>query len=747
MAPLFIEVQIMANSRLIIAAIWLACPSASVFADPQPGDIYREYSRHNGGDRDWRVTDADAIIAFPRAKKYLPNPILTLEVNDLEHAIRAELLIDRWGGHRGTINKRIRFNQKSWVTIPEIANVPKGVRPEQLMFQDNPIIEIPLQDIVEGSNTFEGDCDEEGGFGWGQWGLYSVILRVYYDAAKKADHCSINAAIVTPATGDTIFDSPNVVVECDGKNGIARIDILAHGYNYDFDGDGQFADWQESHFQLVRGQSNDIRNHVGTLWSQPYETIWNTRWLPDQAPESVELIARVQDAFGYWTVTEPVERLTLQRTDTSVQLYEAVNVPEDFDVRVDETKSCVLPIPGDHNLSNAVEAALHVRTWHGSTHEHSPIRLNDFAFPASGKNHHFDYDLVAVPTSCLMSGDNTFTIHSETEHHMLEVLWPGPALVVRYETSRATKPMTTLHPQAQEFIEKLAADKPPSWRQMSLPQAREAFDTFREIAGPSPEPGKIEDRVIEENISVRIYHGSAKSDSTPVIYFHGGGWVLGDIETHDPLCRRLAVESGATVISVNYRLAPEFPFPAPLTDCYAATRYVAENADEFGVDPSKLIVCGDSAGGNLAAAVALRARDNGGPAIAHQLLLYPVVSTDFANDSYMRFSEGHGLTRDAMMYFWECYVSEAIDDAPPFADLLKIDNLRGLPPAHVFLASHDVLHDEGAKFAQRLADAGVTTTTKTYPGTLHGFIHSAGLFDDGLNATSDVALVIKELSR
>lgn len=414
------------------ALLLAATVSSALHAAPQSGDIYREYTHHASGNLEWRVTDEAATEEFPRAAEFLPNPQLTLTIDELEHAVRAEAIIDRWGGHRGTINKRLRFNDGSWITIPEITGTPDDIRPEQLMFQDNPVVEIPLEDLVEGENTFVGDCDETGGFGWGQWGLYAIKLRVYYDADALAERCDFDVAITSPASAATITDNPLITVQAESRNGVSRIDLLAYYDGYDFDGDGRFTEWQESHFQLTRGQPANIRDHVGTLCAQPYQHIWNTHWVPDQQPGSIQLIARVQDAFGYWTVTEPITDLTLHRDDVSVKLYPATDVPEDFDVRVDETKSCNLPINRNHDLSNAIEAAVHLRTWHGDSRDHSPIRINDHSFPADGKNHHFDYDLIPIPTACLRTGENDFIIHSATEHHMLEILWPGPALVVKY---------------------------------------------------------------------------------------------------------------------------------------------------------------------------------------------------------------------------------------------------------------------------------------------------------------------------
>jgi len=438
-----------------VSLLLIATPVCFAQAKPQPGDLYREFSLHNGGNLDWRVTDPKAVIKFERAGEFLPNPQLSLTVHDLQHAIRAEAMLDRWGGHRGTVRKRIRFNDNDWIIVPEIEQTPDHIRPEHLMFQDNPVIDVPLDHLHEGNNVVEGGCDEEGGFGWGQWGLYSLTLRVYYDPVAKADSRRIAGQITSPAAGETIHDHPVVKVDAEATMGVARIDVLASYDGYDEDGDGRFDGWHESHFQLVRGEPNEIRDHVGTLWKQPYQTTWNTHWVPDQSEGDVSLIARIQDTHGYWTVSEPITGLTLRRDDLQVRLYPARDVPEDFAVRNEETLRCFFDIPENHRLENATEAALHLRTWHGWDGHHHPLKVNEHTFPIDGKNHFYDYDLLPLPISALKSGENVFEISSDTEHHMLEVLWPGPAVVVR-----SRKPEVAIHEDQYEGRKHFVVETP-----------------------------------------------------------------------------------------------------------------------------------------------------------------------------------------------------------------------------------------------------------------------------------------------
>jgi hypothetical protein len=406
--------------------------SAVGHAQTIPGTLYKEFARHNGGNKDWRVTDQHAGEKFEAARQFLPNPKLELQVDDLKHAIRAEIMLDRWGGHVGTVNKRVRFNENDWITIPELTEIPEGIRPDMLMFQDNPTVHVPLEHLVEGKNVFEANCDEEGGFGWGQWGLYSLVLRVYYDPVAKGKDYQIHGRIISPKNGQILAENPQIEIEATAEMGVARVDVLANHHNYDFDGDGNFNEYQESRFQLVRGSDNRIRNHVGTRWQTPYRVRWDTTWVPDQPPNSVSLLARIQDSRGYWTVTDVVSELTLQRNDHSVRLYPAQNVPIDFAVRVGETKTCDFEIPANELDGQRIEsAALHLRTWHGWDGHHEPLKINEHEMAVKGKNHFYDYDLRELPTDILKPGKNTFSIHSKTEHHMLEVLWPGPAIVTR----------------------------------------------------------------------------------------------------------------------------------------------------------------------------------------------------------------------------------------------------------------------------------------------------------------------------
>ncbi|MEA2064328.1 MAG: Ig-like domain-containing protein [Gemmatimonadota bacterium] len=387
---------------------------------PRPGDIYREYSLNLKKGDNWRVTDPQA--GDKGAHKFLPNAVLTVNIDDLEGALRAEVIIDRWGGHAGTSEKRIRFNGNQWLDLPELTTMEPGEDPVCFMYQDNPIVEIPLGHLSQGQNTFEGTC---GGqvcfdFNWGQWGWYGIIVRIYYNSSKAHP----TGKIVSPVNGTDLRDNPAIRAEVSSNAGISQVDFLARCEGYDVDGDGIFRQWQRYY------QSTNLKDHVGTAVQEPYEVCWDTRWLPDQVPGSVELMARVGDVDGIWFVTETVEGLSLVRDSVSVRLYKAVSVPPRFWVRDNRRASCIIPIPEAEPLEMATEAVIHFRTWNGINEK---FTLNDrWSCLIGGANHRYKYSRQGVPLTELATGDNKVSFYSVTEHHGVEILWPGPAVTIRY---------------------------------------------------------------------------------------------------------------------------------------------------------------------------------------------------------------------------------------------------------------------------------------------------------------------------
>ena len=261
-----------------------------------------------------------------------------------------------------------------------------------------------------------------------------------------------------------------------------------------------------------------------------------------------------------------------------------------------------------------------------------------------------------------------------------------------------------------------------------------------------PEMAKVEDRTIAApdggEIPLRIYWPTASPGPHPVVvFFHGGGWVIGNIESHDATVKMLAAASGMVFVSVDYRLAPEYKFPTPPEDCYAATKWVAEHAAELDVDASRLAIAGDSAGGNLAAVVALMAREREGPAIKFQLLIYPCTDFDTTRRSMVDNAEGYFLTRAAMDWFYGHYVNDD-DRAHHFAAPIRAD-LSALPPALVITAEFDPLRDEGNEYGRLLQEAGVATTVSCYAGMIHGFFSMTSILDKAKDAQAQAVRALQ----
>lgn len=298
-------------------------------------------------------------------------------------------------------------------------------------------------------------------------------------------------------------------------------------------------------------------------------------------------------------------------------------------------------------------------------------------------------------------------------------------------------------PDVQSLLDMMEAQGLPPFDEMSVPQARDVAMAFRDMQG-EPEPvGDVRDITVPGpagELPVRIYDPAPGTPLPLLVYFHGGGWVIGNIEIVDKPCRALANAAQCVVAAAQYRLAPETKFPGPVEDCYAATQWLAEHAGELGAAPGKLAVGGDSAGGNLAAAVTLMARDRGGPQIDYQLLIYPVTApargTTFA--SYEDNADGYLLTRGGMEWFWDHYLASPEDAENPYASPLKAADLSGLPPAMVVTAEYDPLRDEGRAYAERLQEVGVAVHARSYDGVIHGFFWMGGVLEDGRAVIADM---------
>ncbi len=299
-----------------------------------------------------------------------------------------------------------------------------------------------------------------------------------------------------------------------------------------------------------------------------------------------------------------------------------------------------------------------------------------------------------------------------------------------------------VNPQAQVVLDMMAAA---GFQLEGDPVA------VREMMALAPRPqgeevGSVEDRTIPANgadIPVRIYRPAGATGTLPVlVWYHGGGWVIGSLDGADFGCRLMTNASGCVVISVDYRLAPESKFPTAADDCYEVTKWVSEHAAELGVDASKLAVGGDSAGGNLAAVVSQMARDAGGPAIAFQALVYPVTHHNYDTVSYTDNAEGYLLTKASMVWFWNHYLRDESDGRHPKASPILHENLSNLPPAVVITAEYDPLRDEGEAYAKRLKECGVPVQFQRYDGQIHGFYANPAI-DDGVAAAKMVGAALK----
>ena len=277
-------------------------------------------------------------------------------------------------------------------------------------------------------------------------------------------------------------------------------------------------------------------------------------------------------------------------------------------------------------------------------------------------------------------------------------------------------------PQVQVMLDEVAGL--PAMHTLPVDIVRAGSEKRFALGGRRVPVGDIEDRAIAGpggELKLRIYTPKGKGPFPLIVFFHGSGFVICSLDTHDTMCRHLCAGTAAVVVSVDYRLAPEHKFPAAPDDCLAATRWAGAHAAELNADPSRIAVAGDSAGGNLAAVTALRVRDEGGPALCAQLLIYPVTDADTNNASYRDNAEGYGLTREGMIWFWNHYLGNQADAANPHVSPLRAESLSGLPPAFVQTAEYDPLRDEGELYASRLIAAGVPTKVTRYDGMNHGF--------------------------
>jgi acetyl esterase len=311
---------------------------------------------------------------------------------------------------------------------------------------------------------------------------------------------------------------------------------------------------------------------------------------------------------------------------------------------------------------------------------------------------------------------------SRTEHGVLDY---KTAIVLKLRDAFSGDPVLTAPGMREEAI------------------AREGLLRGRPVPVAKIEEMKIPGPAGE--IPVRVYWPSQGGPLPAVVFYHGGGWVIGSPDTSDNFCRMLSNKASAVVVSVDYRLAPEHRFPAAVDDCYAALVWVSQNAGRLNVDASRIAVGGSSAGGNLTAAVALMARDRAGPRLAYQLLIYPATNLfELTTPSHRHFADGYGLTREHVEFFRDAYLPEASDRRSPYASPLLAESLEDLPPAILITAGFDVLRDEGIAYAERLEAAGVPTVRANYPSMIHGFVTMDRIFGEAEEAIDEAAAALLE---
>lgn len=294
-----------------------------------------------------------------------------------------------------------------------------------------------------------------------------------------------------------------------------------------------------------------------------------------------------------------------------------------------------------------------------------------------------------------------------------------------------------LDPEFEALLGAMAATPSVPLDDATVGDLRASFGMLVQMtAGDAPEMAAVTDHLAPSphgDVPVRVYRPRAVDGLPLVVFLHGGGWTIGSVADYDPIVRQIAARADAVVVSVDYRLAPEHPFPAPYDDAWAGLQWAVANAPSIGADPARVALWGDSAGGNLSAAVALRARDEGGPALVLQVLVYPVTDAAMDTVSYRDNGEGYFLERATMRYFWDAYTRNGTDGSDPRLSPLRAD-LHDLPPAVVITAEFDPLRDEGEAYAAALAAAGVSVEQRRFDGAIHGFAMMPGLSTSALDA-------------
>jgi hypothetical protein len=414
----------------LISLAALTWPVGRAVAQPQPGDVFREY-RYTSD----TIIEADTTSTQDNPKflkrKAISMRERSLDIWDLEDAVRAEVALELWGGHAGTSGHGVRVNGGAWLSVPQIKGTPTDPHCYQRLQMGSAIVPIPIAQLKQGRNVLQFRAGKQvcHDFNWGIYKIYAFTVRVYYGPGKPRPE----GRVIGPADGSRIGDNPWLAAEVRGKEAnlakteftgasVVRVDYVGRYDDFNWEGDGVARQW---HGILEQGE---VKRHLGTATAAPWKAAWDTRWIPDQA-QPIEIAARVTDAHGIVYLT-PAVKVTLERKGRSVKLYPATDVPEKFGVRVGLRKACTIEVGDDPRKANA--ARLVLSTWAG---EHADgIGLNDKKIvDRVGTADYYSFDAVDFdPRAVVKKGKNTFFIFSNTQQHHAEVHWPGPALLLEY---------------------------------------------------------------------------------------------------------------------------------------------------------------------------------------------------------------------------------------------------------------------------------------------------------------------------
>ena len=416
-------------------SIWiLASITTIAAAQPGPGDVFREFIFQPSYDKVISNSSAAFSELDPDSKQRFNTSrftsrmriadVRTLEV-DLNNAIRAEMSVEYWGGHIGTSEQKFKVNGHDWIYIPQPVNTPGNPECFHRTLLGNSSVPIPLEYLRNGHNEFQFTAGPQicYSFDFGFYWIYAFIVRVYYgDNVGHPD-----GKVIMPGHADTIGDFPEMeVVVKDAPAQIASVDFIGYYDDYDWEGNGVYRQW---HYQTNYGR---MRHHVGSQNRVPYRVIWSNEWVPEQS-EPMRFMAKITDVNGVSSMTAAVENVKLVREERSVRMYKSDKIPEKFSVRIGRKASCRITVPDDPSM--ATRARLLLSTWSGKTNDGSlhAIYLNGNLISDNfGRFHDYSFDYLHVPVQFIQKGHNEIMIHSEFQHHMLEVNWPGPVLILEY---------------------------------------------------------------------------------------------------------------------------------------------------------------------------------------------------------------------------------------------------------------------------------------------------------------------------